>query len=47
LAGVKSRGGDPAVGGEVQELLARHGLPLRFDGPPTDVLIEHADRDLP
>jgi shikimate kinase/3-dehydroquinate synthase len=36
---------DPAVGGEVQELLERHGLPLRFDGPPTDVLIEHADRD--
>lgn len=36
---------DPAVGGELQELLERHGLPLRFDGPPTDVLIEHADRD--
>jgi len=36
---------DPAVGGEVQELLERHGLPLRFDGPPTDELIEHADRD--
>jgi shikimate kinase/3-dehydroquinate synthase len=36
---------DPAVGGEVQELLEQHGLPLRFDGPPTDVLIEHADRD--
>jgi 3-dehydroquinate synthetase len=36
---------DPAVGGEVQELLKRHGLPLRFEGPATDVLIEHADRD--
>jgi shikimate kinase/3-dehydroquinate synthase len=36
---------DPAVGGEVQELLARHGLPLGFEGPPTDVLIEHAGRD--
>ena len=36
---------DPAVGGEVQELLERHGLPLGFDGPPTDVLIEHAGRD--
>ena len=36
---------DPAVGGEVQELLERHGLPLHFEGPPTDVLIEHADRD--
>ena len=36
---------DPAVGGEVQELIERHGLPLSFEGPPTDVLIEHADRD--
>lgn len=36
---------DPAVGGELQELLERHGLPHRFDGPPTDVLIEHAGRD--
>ena len=36
---------DPAVGGEVQELLERHGLPLRFEGPSTEVLIEHASRD--
>jgi shikimate kinase/3-dehydroquinate synthase len=36
---------DPAVGGEVQELIERHGLPLTFDGPPTATLIEHADRD--
>jgi 3-dehydroquinate synthetase len=36
---------DPAVGGEVQDLLERHGLPLAFDGPPTRVLMEHAGRD--
>ena len=36
---------DPAVGGEVQELLERHGLPLRFEGPSTDLLVEHAGRD--
>ncbi len=34
-----------AVGQEVDDLLARHGLPLRFDGPSTGVLIEHAGRD--
>jgi 3-dehydroquinate synthase len=36
---------DPAVGEEVEELLARHGLPHDFDGPPTAVLLEHAGRD--
>ncbi len=36
---------DAAVTGEVDELLARHGLPLTFDGPPTDLLLEHAGRD--
>jgi shikimate kinase / 3-dehydroquinate synthase len=36
---------DPAVGAEVRELLERHGLPTGFDGPPTDVLLEHAGRD--
>jgi 3-dehydroquinate synthase len=36
---------DPAVGAEVRELLERHGLPVRFEGPPTEVLLEHAGRD--
>jgi 3-dehydroquinate synthase len=36
---------DPAVGGEVAEVLERHGLPLGFEGPATDVLLEHAGRD--
>jgi 3-dehydroquinate synthetase len=36
---------DPAVGEEVEELLARHGLPPDFEGPPTAVLLEHAGRD--
>jgi shikimate kinase/3-dehydroquinate synthase len=36
---------DPAVAQEVDELLARHGLPLEFDGPSTATLLEHAGRD--
>jgi shikimate kinase/3-dehydroquinate synthase len=36
---------DPAIGGEARDLLERHGLPVTFDGPPTAVLLEHADRD--
>jgi shikimate kinase/3-dehydroquinate synthase len=36
---------DPAVREEVEGLLARHGLPLTFEGPPTATLLEHAGRD--
>jgi shikimate kinase / 3-dehydroquinate synthase len=36
---------DPAIGGEVAEALERHGLPTQFEGPATDVLLQHADRD--
>jgi shikimate kinase / 3-dehydroquinate synthase len=36
---------DPAVVAETDELLARHALPLRFEGPPTADLLEHAGRD--
>ena len=41
----RDAGLDPAVGEEVDELLGRHGLPLRSTGPSTDVLLEHAGRD--
>src|SRR5204863_605128 len=33
---------DPAVGGELRELLERHGLPTTFSGPSTSTLLEHA-----
>ena len=36
---------DPAIRAEVDELIAGHGLPLEFEGPPTATLLEHAGRD--
>jgi shikimate kinase / 3-dehydroquinate synthase len=36
---------DRSIRTEVDEVLARHGLPLAFDGPPTATLLEHAGRD--
>jgi shikimate kinase/3-dehydroquinate synthase len=36
---------DAEVRREVGELLARNGLPLAFDGPPTEELLDHMSRD--
>jgi shikimate kinase/3-dehydroquinate synthase len=36
---------DSSLQDEVRALLEREGLPTTFDGPPTEVLMEHAARD--
>src|SRR2546425_950794 len=41
----RALGLDSSLQAEVRALLEREGLPTTFEGPPTEVLMEHAARD--